>query len=82
MPEIAGDAALLVNPHHLGSMVQAMEQIVSDPNIRERLIEKGCSNVKRFSWELTTRRTAAVYARLLMAKSTPNKEDMIAEGNG
>ena len=65
MPEIAGDAALLVDPYDMDSIVHAMHRIAQDSNLREDLVQKGYANVKRFSWELTANRTAAVYSKVL-----------------
>ena len=51
MPEVAGDAAILVNPFDVNEIAQAMLNIFQDPELRARLIEKGLSRATRFSWE-------------------------------
>jgi glycosyltransferase involved in cell wall biosynthesis len=51
MPEIAGDAALLVNPHSVDSMSDAMIKLVSDDVLRQALISKGFEQSKKFSWD-------------------------------
>lgn len=53
LKEIAGDAALLVNPADPVSIAQAMSRISKDPSLRETLIEKGRARAKQFSWEKT-----------------------------
>jgi glycosyltransferase involved in cell wall biosynthesis len=55
IPEIVGDAALLVDPADPYDIAHKIEMIERDPNLRSRLIEKGCSRVKAFSWEKTGR---------------------------
>lgn len=50
LPEVAGDAALLVNPHDTPSIAAAMQRIAADPVLRENLIERGFANARRFSW--------------------------------
>jgi glycosyltransferase involved in cell wall biosynthesis len=50
LPEVAGDAALLVNPHDVPGIATAMLRVATDPVLRERLIEHGLANVRRFSW--------------------------------
>ncbi|BEN34261.1 TPA: glycosyltransferase family 4 protein [Serratia marcescens] len=50
MPEVLRDSALYFSPENIPEMTSAMERIISDENIRAELINKGDSNVKRFSW--------------------------------
>lgn len=54
MPEVSGEAALLVNPHSVDSIKESMLQITSDPEMRSRLITKGRIRRKNFSWESTS----------------------------
>ena len=51
MPEVAGDAAILVAPFDVNEIAQAMLNIFQDTELRARLIEKGLSRASRFSWE-------------------------------
>lgn len=53
MPEIAGDAALLVNPYDVGEIAQAMEQLYRDPLLRNTLIEKGKARKGLYTWDRT-----------------------------
>lgn len=55
LPEAAGDAALLVNPHNTEDISRAMEQIYSDSKLRTYLVEKGYVQAKKFSWEKMAR---------------------------
>jgi glycosyltransferase involved in cell wall biosynthesis len=50
MPEVAGDAALFVDPSSVERISRAMEQIVTDTSLRRRLREKGPTRAARFSW--------------------------------
>lgn len=50
MPEIAGDAALLVDPFNVEDISRAMERLYSDPALRADLIQKGLARSKMFSW--------------------------------
>ena len=54
MPEIAGDAALLVDPFDYISISSAMQQLAKDDNLRQRLICKGQVRRKEFSWQKTS----------------------------
>ncbi len=51
MPEIAKDAALLVDPYSVDEISQAMQQIVSNPELRKDLIDKGNIRKNDFSWD-------------------------------
>ena len=53
MPEVAGNAALLVDPHDPESIKSAMFQIATSPELRKNLVEKGFHRLKDFSWEKT-----------------------------
>jgi glycosyltransferase involved in cell wall biosynthesis len=50
LPEMAGDAALLVDPTDTAGIAATMQRIAADPALRESLIERGFANVRRFSW--------------------------------
>ena len=53
MPEVAGDGALLVDPFSLEEIVNAMNQISTDSELQQILIEKGKIQRNKFSWDLT-----------------------------
>ena len=60
LPEIAGDAALLVDPHDVDAIAAAMLRLSRDEALRQELIAKGYENVKRFSWQKAASETLAV----------------------
>ena len=60
LPEVAGDAAILVDPTDVDAIADAMLQISQDEGLRQRLIAAGYENVKRFSWEKAAQETLAV----------------------
>ncbi len=57
MPEVAKDAALLVNPYSPEDISNAMEQIYSDKDLCKKLIEKGNQRLKYFSWDKSAEKT-------------------------
>ena len=61
MAEIAGDAAVLVNPDRIESVADAMEQVFVNSELREQLVKKGLEQAKTFTWAQTAKATAAVY---------------------
>lgn len=56
MPEVAGDAAVLVDPHSVEQLADGMNRLASDSDFRSSLIEKGRTQRQKFSWDLTARR--------------------------
>ena len=64
LPEVAGDAALLVNPHDETEFLKALLRIVEDRSFRQTLIAKGLKQANRFTWQRTARETLAVYEEL------------------
>ncbi|MGN6189371.1 MAG: glycosyltransferase family 4 protein [Conexibacter sp.] len=65
LPEVAGDAALLFDPSDPSAIRAAIERLLADAALRERLRAAGLARAATFSWERTARETAAVYARAL-----------------
>ena len=51
MPEVAGDAALLVNPYHPEAIAEAMFQLHDSPALRNQLVEKGIARKDLFTWD-------------------------------
>jgi len=68
LPEIAGDAALLVNPYDEGQIAEAMDKVMRDPEQRRQLIERGREQVKKYSWMETARRTLELYEQVYNEK--------------
>jgi glycosyltransferase involved in cell wall biosynthesis len=62
MPEVAGGAALLVDPTSVEQIAAAMTQIVSDASLRRELREKGLARAAQFSWAITTARVHELLA--------------------
>lgn len=51
LPEVAGDAALLVNPYQVDEIKNAMKRLYEDQTLRTNLIEKGRKQKENFSWD-------------------------------
>lgn len=64
LPEVVGDAALLVNPEDVEEISQAVFKILTDEELRKKLRRKGLARAKKFSWEKTAERTLEVYKRV------------------
>jgi len=61
LPEVAGEAAVLVDPENTKALEQAMVQILKDPNFQDRLRQKGLQWVASFNWARTAEQTLQVY---------------------
>ncbi len=64
MPEVSGDAALLVDPHNVGELSAAIRSILSDDRLRERLREEGLVQAARFTWQNAARNVRDFFAEL------------------
>ena len=64
LPEVAGDAALLVEPTDVVQIFKAMDALAGSTDLRQALKEKGLFQSKCFSWEKTARETLEVYRRV------------------
>ena len=60
LPEVAGDAALLVDPLDVKDMAEAMNRLLQDEGLRTELVERGYRQVRQFSWDRCARETLAV----------------------
>ena len=68
LPEVAGEAALLVDPYDVEAIADAMHRILEDDALAQDLREKGLARASQFSWEKTARETIAVYEKVLGEK--------------
>jgi glycosyltransferase involved in cell wall biosynthesis len=64
MPEVAGDAAMLVDPIDTGAIASAMLEIMTNTALRDMLITKGYQRLDNFSWEKCAQETLRVFERV------------------
>jgi glycosyltransferase involved in cell wall biosynthesis len=65
LPEVLGDAALLVEPHDEGALQRAMIAALDDANLRRSLSDKGKARARLFTWERCAELTVGVYRNAL-----------------
>ena len=65
MPEVVGDAGILISPKDKNGWVEAITRVNSDENLRHEMIKKNENQVAKFSWEKTARKTIEVYNQAL-----------------
>jgi len=72
LPEVAGDAALLVNPEDPEEIAAALNRLASDEGLREELSRRGRERATEFSWDAAVRKTWEVYEELMGATAPPD----------
>ena len=65
LPEVGGNAALLVDPYDIGAIRDAILMLERDNEKRSQLIESGLRRVERFSWTEAARRLDSIYDEIL-----------------
>jgi glycosyltransferase involved in cell wall biosynthesis len=65
LPEVAGDAALLVDPFSREAIMQAILDLTSNDDLRRELIERGQERSRQFSWQKTGQQTLALMEHLM-----------------
>jgi alpha-1,3-rhamnosyl/mannosyltransferase len=65
LPEVAGDAALLVNPLDVEELTMAIRRALEDEKLRQQMHEKGLARAATFSWERTAQITLTAYEKAL-----------------
>jgi glycosyltransferase involved in cell wall biosynthesis len=68
LPEVLGDAALLVDPNDVKAFLSAAETVLTNENVRRDLIGKGRTRVARYSWKRCADLTVDVYRQALGAR--------------
>jgi glycosyltransferase involved in cell wall biosynthesis len=64
LPEVVGDAAVLVNPDNVFEITRALRRVLLDQGLREKLKDRGYEQARRFSWEESVRRILEVYREI------------------
>ncbi|GAB4441906.1 MAG: glycosyltransferase family 1 protein [Chloroflexi bacterium OHK40] len=65
LPEVVGDAGLLVPPHSPAAFAEAIDRVLGDAGLRQELRERGLRQARSFSWRTTAERTLAAYRAVL-----------------
>jgi glycosyltransferase involved in cell wall biosynthesis len=64
LPEVAGDAALLVDPLDTQALAEAMRRVMDDAKLRSEMVQKGLDQARRFTWSGSARQLLETYHRL------------------
>ena len=61
LPEVVGNAAVLVNPENVFEIMRALHRVLADQSLRDKIRQRACEQVKKFSWDASAQRILAVY---------------------
>jgi glycosyltransferase involved in cell wall biosynthesis len=64
LPEVVGNAAVLVNPENVFEIMRALHRVLIDQSLRERMKERGYRQAAKFSWETSVRRILEAYGQI------------------
>jgi glycosyltransferase involved in cell wall biosynthesis len=64
IPEVVSNAALLINPYNHNDLVFAISEILSNENLRTKLISQGRAQAMRYQWDISAQKTLAVFEQL------------------
>jgi glycosyltransferase involved in cell wall biosynthesis len=68
LPEVVGEAALMIDPFDVNAIAGAIQKMISDSDLRAELRVKGLKRAAHFNWKETARQTLAVYERAFSLK--------------
>ncbi len=72
LPEIAGDAAVLVDPYRPEAIAEGIESILTNPKRRQELIQKGLERARQFTWERTAEQVLKIYEAVAARRENHN----------
>jgi glycosyltransferase involved in cell wall biosynthesis len=73
VPEVIGNAAVLVNPENVFEISRALYRVLLDQSLRERMKSAGRERIRRYSWESSVRRILEVYREVGAAEPAMNE---------
>lgn len=70
IPEVAGDAAVMVDPTSVEAIAEGIHRLLSDQQLRRTLIDRGFAQAKKFTWEQCAAETVEAYGRVITSRSS------------
>ena len=74
LPEVVGNAAVLVNPENVFEIMRALHRVLMDQSLRNRMKERGYQHAAKFSWEASVRRILEAYAHVAVGDPAPARQ--------
>ncbi|HVX67640.1 MAG TPA: glycosyltransferase family 1 protein [Bryobacteraceae bacterium] len=72
LPEVVGDAAMLVNPENVFDIARGIREVLLDEDLRTSMTQKGYEQVQRFSWATAARQVLEIYREIAETRNSPN----------
>lgn len=76
LPEVVGNAAVLVNPENVFEIMRALHKVLTDRALRDRMKERGYRQATHFSWENSVRRILDVYREVTDGAKTGERPQL------
>jgi glycosyltransferase involved in cell wall biosynthesis len=73
IPEVAGDAAILIDPMDIDGITAALVKLSTDLDLRQRLIDRGYQQAQAFSWRRTAQENLKIYHAAIEQRLVPNR---------
>lgn len=70
LPEVVGDAAIVLPPDDSAGVCEAMRRLTSEPELREQLVTRGRARAREFTWARAAHQTVSIYRTLLTEKTS------------
>jgi glycosyltransferase involved in cell wall biosynthesis len=71
LPEVIGQAAVLVNPENVFEIMRALHRVLLDQSVRDKIRERGYEQVKKYSWDASAQRILEVYEEIANQSQAP-----------
>ncbi|HEX9896648.1 MAG TPA: glycosyltransferase family 1 protein [Dehalococcoidales bacterium] len=82
LPEVAGDAAFLINPYDVRDICGAIARLLTDGSLRKEMAVKGKERSKIFSWEKTAEQTMSLYRQVEQSVKGRQKDSPNSQSSG
>jgi glycosyltransferase involved in cell wall biosynthesis len=79
LPEVVGNAAVLVNPENVFEIMRALHKVLMDQALRDRMKERGYQQAARFSWEKSVLRILDIYRQVGGSGNPPDEQSCAGE---
>jgi glycosyltransferase involved in cell wall biosynthesis len=73
LPEVVGNAAVLVNPENIFEIMRALHRVLMDKALRDRMKQRGYEQAAKFSWEKSVRRILEAYGQIAGGRASPGR---------
>jgi glycosyltransferase involved in cell wall biosynthesis len=80
LPEVVGNAAVLVNPENVFEIMRALHRVLLDHSLREKIKDRSCEQTQKFSWDKSAQRILEIYQEVALGAVAPAGLPHVASG--